>query len=139
MLVNWKGSHSACSQLSTRNYPPYILRLKKKAQACLHYTNEIRQGGDFTAYHCGRFPLKEEFEAIAGVSSMYDWVAGSVTLGSLWTLPFPFLAFGPISSIMYFQPSIGRLRLKMWVLMKLAICNHNFNVIIETIVRNSIG
>ena len=56
------------------------------------------------------------------LSSLNGCVDGSDRLGTLVTLPFPFLAFGPSSSIMYFQPSIGLLRLNMWVLIKLAIC-----------------
>jgi hypothetical protein len=76
---------------------------------------------------------------IAGVSSLYGWVAGSLTFGNLCTLPFPFLALGPISSIMYFHPSIGRLRLKMWVLMKLAICNSIFHINLETVSTRILG
>lgn len=59
---------------------------------------------------------------LAGVfSSLKGWVDSSDTLGNLDTLPLLLLAFGPISSIMYFHPSIGLLRLNMWVFIKLAI------------------
>jgi len=50
---------------------------------------------------------------ISFLSSLNGCVDGSDRLGTLVTLPFPFLAFGPSSSIMYFQPSIGLLRLNM--------------------------
>lgn len=55
-------------------------------------------------------------------------VDGSDTLGILETLPLPFLAFGPNTSIMYFQPSIGLLLLDMRSLIKLAeICGMLFD------------
>lgn len=44
--------------------------------------------------------------------------------GSLETLPLPFLAFGPITSIIYLHPSIGLLLLNMCCFIKLAICAH---------------
>jgi hypothetical protein len=102
--------------------------------SCLCYIMKKQYAG----HRYGRFPLKKEPEGIAVASSLYGWVAGSDTLGSLCTLPFPFLALGPISSIMYLHPSIGRLRLKMWVLIKLAICNHIFQRHCRNSVSNSI-
>lgn len=129
------------SSFFARSYPPYIWSQKERGekQACLNYTGEISKRYGLLQHHYGRFPLKEELGAIAGVSSLYGWVAGSLTLGNLCTLPFPFLALGPISSIMYFHPSIGRLRLKMWVLMKLAICNGIFHINLGTVWTRILG
>lgn len=78
-----------------------------------------RQETNYLPLEGVRLPL------IGVLSSLNGWVEGSDRPGNLETLPFPFLAFGPISSIMYFHPSIGLRRLNMWVLMKLAICTTN--------------
>jgi len=59
---------------------------------------------------------------ISFLSPLNGCVDGSDILGILETLPLPFLASGPNTSIMYFQPSIGLLLLNMRSSIKLAIC-----------------